>query len=61
MRWNILIDAENNRFSTQTSVLLAAMFIVSMLPRDFSTYAIWFTMSRAAFELIENCKIRSVE
>ena len=42
-RWNILINAENNRSFDQNAKarsLLAAMFVVPRLPRDFITCAI---------------------
>ena len=60
MRWNILINAENNRSSdpnAESRSRLAAMFVVPRLPRDFRTFAIWFTLSRAAFEPIDKCEM----
>ena len=56
MRWDIWINAENNRSfdpNGEARSRLAAMFVVPRLPRDFGTYAIWFTLSRAACEPIE--------
>ena len=64
MRWNILINAENNRFfdpNAEARSRLAAMFVAPRLPRDFRTCAIWFTFSRAAFEPIERCDMNFIE
>ena len=60
MRWNIWINAENNRSfdpNGEARSLLAAMFVVPRLPRDFRTCAIWFTLSRAACEPIDKCEM----
>ena len=61
MRWNILINAENNisfDSNAEARSRLTAMFVV---PSDFRSCAIWFTLSRAAFEPIEKCEWTSVE
>ena len=53
-------NAENNRsfdLKAQAGSWLAAMFVVPRLPCDFCTCAIWFTLSRAAFEPIEKCEM----
>ena len=60
MRWNILINAENNRSfdpNAEARSRLAAMFVVPRLPRDFRTCAISFTLSRAAFEPVDKCEM----
>ena len=60
MRWNILINAENNCSfdpNAEARSRLAAMFVVPRRPGDFRTCAIWFTLSRAAFEPIDKCEM----
>ena len=60
MRWFILINAENNyHFDLNGSIArLVAIFLGSQdSKRAFGTCAIWFTLSRAAFEPTEKCEM----
>ena len=66
IRWNILINAENNHFSeSNESVhflhrLAPSRLLFPRLPRDFNTCAIWFTTSRAAVEPMNSSNSRGL-
>ena len=57
MRWNILINAENNRSFDPNAEVRSRLAARVLFPGFHVTCAISFTLSRAAFEPIEKCEM----